>query len=610
MAYKALYRTYRPRTFAEVAGQQPIVKTLENALKTNKIAHAYLFCGPRGTGKTTMARLLAKALNCSEGMGHQCNHCSNCLEIDEGIHPDVIEIDAASNNGIDQVRDLIEKVNYLPIKGKYKVYIIDEVHNMSDNAFNALLKTLEEPPSHVIFVLATTEPHNILPTIVSRCQRYDFTKVAEEDIYAKLCEILEKENVTYEKEAVKAITTLADGGLRDALSMLDQILAYSNQSLIEEDVYMLFGLASKKEKIDFLLAIHNGDIVLALSKIQSFVEGGVDLKRLVSDLLEILKDILIYSKNHDEELLTTLSEKEAQMVSQELTIKECNTLVEQFLKMQGQLRSVSNIRTLLELVTIRLCTNEETVIEKPAKTTFSKQNYTLEEKNIDETKITENVVKTSSPNIIKETKQDNLSEAKIDDIKVPEEVATEEVTVTTFIEEKDDNPKPTDNEQKQNSAPDWLFEDDTNTDKLTINKNVDGEKNHLDDQDIIGIMVKANKLERQTLEEKWYDLDRLISDPNIGEIAALLKDGSPFILSKEILVLVYDFAKLADRVNIPANQTSLSMLVKKMLKRQVAVYAISRSESVRLRKVFFNLRQINQLPDAATIKLDINKIKR
>ena len=610
MAYKALYRTYRPRTFAEVAGQQPIVKTLENALKTNKIAHAYLFCGPRGTGKTTMARLLAKALNCSEGMGHQCNHCSNCLEIDEGIHPDVIEIDAASNNGIDQVRDLIEKVNYLPIKGKYKVYIIDEVHNMSDNAFNALLKTLEEPPSHVIFVLATTEPHNILPTIVSRCQRYDFTKVAEEDIYAKLCEILEKENVTYEKEAVKAITTLADGGLRDALSMLDQILAYSNQSLIEEDVYMLFGLASKKEKIDFLLAIHNGDIVLALSKIQSFVEGGVDLKRLVSDLLEILKDILIYSKNHDEELLTTLSEKEAQMVSQELTIKECNTLVEQFLKMQGQLRSVSNTRTLLELVTIRLCTNEETVIEKPAKITFSKQNYTLEEKNIDETKITENVVKTSSPNIIKETKQDNLSEAKIDDIKVPEEVATEEVTVTTFIEEKDDNPKPTDNEQKQNSAPDWLFEDDTNTDKLTINKNVDGEKNHLDDQDIIGIMVKANKLERQTLEEKWYDLDRLISDPNIGEIAALLKDGSPFILSKEILVLVYDFAKLADRVNIPANQTSLSMLVKKMLKRQVAVYAISRSESVRLRKVFFNLRQINQLPDAATIKLDINKIKR
>lgn len=610
MAYKALYRTYRPRTFAEVAGQQPIVKTLENALKTNKIAHAYLFCGPHGTGKTTMARLLAKALNCSEGMGHQCNHCSNCLEIDEGIHPDVIEIDAASNNGIDQVRDLIEKVNYLPIKGKYKVYIIDEVHNMSDNAFNALLKTLEEPPSHVIFVLATTEPHNILPTIVSRCQRYDFTKVAEEDIYAKLCEILEKENVTYEKEAVKAITILADGGLRDALSMLDQILAYSNQSLIEEDVYMLFGLASKKEKIDFLLAIHNGDIVLALSKIQSFVEGGVDLKRLVSDLLEILKDILIYSKNHDEELLTTLSEKEAQMVSQELTIKECNTLVEQFLKMQGQLRSVSNIRTLLELVTIRLCTNEETVIEKPAKTTFSKQNYTLEEKNIDESRITENVVKTSSPNIIKETKQDNLSEAKIDDIKVPEEVATEEVTVTTFIEEKDDNPKPTDNEQKQNSAPDWLFEDDTNTDKLTINKNVDGEKNHLDDQDIIGIMVKANKLERQTLEEKWYDLDRLISDPNIGEIAALLKDGSPFILSKEILVLVYDFAKLADRVNIPANQTSLSMLVKKMLKRQVAVYAISRSESVRLRKVFFNLRQINQLPDAATIKLDINKIKR
>ena len=159
MAYKALYRTYRPTTFKEVAGQAHIVKTLKNALACNKIAHAYLFCGPRGTGKTTMAKLLAKALNCEEGMGHQCNHCSNCIAINEGSHPDVIEIDAASNNGVEDVRDIIERVKYSPIKGKYKVYIIDEVHMMSPNAFNALLKTLEEPPANVIFILATTEPH-------------------------------------------------------------------------------------------------------------------------------------------------------------------------------------------------------------------------------------------------------------------------------------------------------------------------------------------------------------------------------------------------------------------------------------------------------------------
>ena len=192
MAYKALYRTYRPQTFEEVAGQKHIIKTLKNALATNKIAHAYLFCGPRGTGKTTMAKLFAKALNCEEGIGHQCNHCSNCIEVTEGSHPDVIEIDAASNNGVEQVRDLIDKVNYLPIKGRYKVYIIDEVHMMTTSAFNALLKTIEEPPAHVIFILATTEPHNIIPTILSRCQRYDFSKVSDGDIEERMATVLDK----------------------------------------------------------------------------------------------------------------------------------------------------------------------------------------------------------------------------------------------------------------------------------------------------------------------------------------------------------------------------------------------------------------------------------
>ena len=178
MAYKALYRTYRPTTFEEVYGQQHIVRTLKNALSENKIAHAYLFCGPRGTGKTTMARLFAKALNCEEGFGHQCNKCENCVAISEGTHPDVIEIDAASNRGIDDIRDIIDKVKYAPIKGKYKVYIIDEVHMMTPEAFNALLKTLEEPPANVVFILATTEPYKLMQTILSRVQRYDFTKVS------------------------------------------------------------------------------------------------------------------------------------------------------------------------------------------------------------------------------------------------------------------------------------------------------------------------------------------------------------------------------------------------------------------------------------------------
>jgi len=226
MAYKALYNKYRPSTFEEVAGQRSIVRTLKNAIASGKIAHAYLFCGPRGTGKTSMARLFAKALNCEKGIGQQCNACSNCQAINEGNHPDVIEIDAASNNGVDQVRDLIDKVRYAPIKGRYKIYIIDEVHMMSAGAFNALLKTLEEPPEQVIFILATTEPYKVLPTILSRCQRFDFGKIDDQDIREKLIWILDKEKVTYDEKGIDAIVSLADGGMRDALSILDQVLAY------------------------------------------------------------------------------------------------------------------------------------------------------------------------------------------------------------------------------------------------------------------------------------------------------------------------------------------------------------------------------------------------
>lgn len=219
MSYKALYRTYRPQTFEDVAGQSHVTITLQNAIKENRIAHAYLFAGPRGTGKTTIAKIFAKAINCM-GENPPCNECSNCKEITLGDHPDVIEIDAASNNGVNEVRELIDKVKYAPINAKYKVYIIDEVHMMTPEAFNALLKTLEEPPAHIVFILATTEPHKILPTIISRCQRFDFQRVDENDIITRLKYVLEEEKVDYEEEALAIISKLADGGMRDALSIL------------------------------------------------------------------------------------------------------------------------------------------------------------------------------------------------------------------------------------------------------------------------------------------------------------------------------------------------------------------------------------------------------
>ena len=290
MAYKALYRTYRPSTFEEVAGQQHIVKTIKNALASGKIAHAYLFTGPRGTGKTTMAKLLAKALNCDEGIGCQCNECENCIAINDGTHPDVIEIDAASNNGVEQVRDIIDKVKYGTILGRYKVYIIDEVHMMSAGAFNALLKTLEEPPEHVIFILATTEPHKILPTILSRCQRYDFTKVSDEDIKERMKEVLQREEITYNEAAVDLIISLADGGMRDALSILDQVLAYSGDVLNEEDVLEIFSLESQEEKIELIRSIFNGNVGDVLNRIKNYIDKGSDIKRLTSDLMDIFKN--------------------------------------------------------------------------------------------------------------------------------------------------------------------------------------------------------------------------------------------------------------------------------------------------------------------------------
>ncbi len=228
MAYVALYRAYRPQKFADVVGQEHIIKTLQNAIRINKVAHAYLFCGPRGTGKTTLAKIMAKALNCTSGPAIEpCDHCEICEGIQKGTVPDVIEIDAASNNGADDIRSLRDSVKYLPSVGRYKVYIIDEVHMLSNAAFNALLKTLEEPPQHVVFILATTEPYKLPNTILSRCQRFDFQAISTEDILKRLKIVVNQEGIRVSEEALNQIAFSAEGGMRDALSLLDQCISYS-----------------------------------------------------------------------------------------------------------------------------------------------------------------------------------------------------------------------------------------------------------------------------------------------------------------------------------------------------------------------------------------------
>ena len=593
MAYKALYRTYRPQTFEEVAGQKHIVKTLKNALATNKIAHAYLFCGPRGTGKTTMAKLFAKALNCQEGIGHICNKCSDCVEITNGSHPDVIEIDAASNNGVEQVRDLIDKVNYLPIEGKYKVYIIDEVHMMTTSAFNALLKTIEEPPAHVIFILATTEPHNILPTILSRCQRYDFTKVSDADIEERIVEILEKEGIEYDKDAVRAIIALADGGVRDALSILDQVLAFSGNTLNVDDVYSLFGLASKEDKISFIKFIANGDVTRALARINAFAEGGVDLKRLTAELLEILKDVLILKKTKSEDELTTLSEEEAEDLSAALSMKQVNEMIGAFLRAQIDFKTAPNVKTMFDIVILKLCTSEDTEEEKTLKTPAKPAPI---RQNVEEPKV-EKRIEQPAPKAEPEVKVEPAPQPVQEPVKEERVEVKVEPAPAPVVEEKKPEPQ---------AAPDWLFEDDSKEKKVV---ETDGDRYELDDDMMIKLMVTGDKELRKSLSARWKELDSYLGHPTLGDIVALIKDGKVFIATKNVIVLEYDFEKLSQKANIKENAKKIADILGKMAGHEVFTYAVSRSESVRLVTSYHNLRQISQLPRASEVKINIEELK-
>ena len=590
MAYKALYRTYRPQTFDEVAGQKHIIRTLRNALANNKIAHAYLFCGPRGTGKTTMAKLFAKALNCEEGIGHQCNQCSNCKEITEGSHPDVIEIDAASNNGVEQVRDLVDKVNYLPIKGKYKVYIIDEVHMMTANAFNALLKTLEEPPAHVIFILATTEPHEIIPTILSRCQRYDFTKVADADIEERMMTILEKEGVQYDKAAVRAIISLADGGMRDALSILDQILAYSNNTLSVNDVYSIFGLISNKEKVGLIQDINNGNISSTLEKVKNFSEGGVDIARLTQDILEILKDVLIYKKTKETTELTTLHEEDAQLLADSIDVRKLHEMIATFLKLQLDFKTASNVKTLFEVALLKLLTYEDV-----AAPIVVKKQVVVEKK----------VEPKPEPIVEPEVKPEPIVEVA--------PAPQPEVKVDPVIKQPKPQPAPIQKPEPkvekvvdETVAPDWLVDDDNEKKSVEIT----GEKYEFDDELIIKLMVIGDKELRKGISSRWDELNAYLGHPTLGDLVALLKDGSPLVATKNVLLLVYDFEKLASKVNVKTNSDRISEILRMMLGRDVFVYAISRSDSTRLVKAYQNLRQISRLPLPKDIHIELEDLRK
>ncbi len=356
MSYEVFARKYRPQTFDDLVGQAHVSRTLKNAVAQNRLAHAYLFVGPRGVGKTSTARILAKSLNCVKGPTvTPCGECDNCREIAGGNSLDVIEIDGASNNSVEDVRQLRENVRYAPAKGRYKIYLIDEVHMLSPAAFNALLKTLEEPPEHVKFIFATTEPQKVLPTILSRCQRFDLHRIAANLIAKHLQFIAEKENITLEPAAAHAIARGAEGGLRDAESMLDQLVAFCGEKISENDVLDVFGFTSEQTVVDLTGRILRRETPDAIDLLHQQSEAGKDMMRLMSDLIAYLRDLLVFKAKPDalkedvEADVQTLLAAHAEL----LTTDRLLELVDQFAAAEGRMKWAPNKMLHFEVAIIK-----------------------------------------------------------------------------------------------------------------------------------------------------------------------------------------------------------------------------------------------------------------
>lgn len=360
MSYTALYRKFRPDSFADVKGQDAIVRTLKNQIKAGRIGHAYLFCGTRGTGKTTVAKILAKAVNCEHPIdGNPCNVCETCRAIAAGTSMNVIEIDAASNNGVDNIREIREEVAYSPASGKYKVYIIDEVHMLSIGAFNALLKTLEEPPSYVIFILATTEAHKIPITILSRCQRYDFKRIERTTIVERLRELMDEEHVEAEEKALRYIAKKGDGSMRDALSLLDQCIAfYLGEKLTYEHVLDVLGAVDTDEFSRLLREILDNDVTRVILHLEELVMQGRELTQFVTDFTWYMRNLLLLkSSDHMEDVLDVSAEN-LQQLQEEAAMVRGDTLmrfIRVFSELQNQMKYASAKRVLLEVALIKLC---------------------------------------------------------------------------------------------------------------------------------------------------------------------------------------------------------------------------------------------------------------
>lgn len=485
MKYLALYRKYRPSRFEEISGQEGVVGVLKNAIKTGRISHAYLFCGPRGTGKTTTAKLLAKMVNCTNPIdGEPCGKCESCLSIFNNTNDDIIEIDAASNNGVDEIRELRDKINLVPANSKYKVYIIDEVHMLSVGAFNALLKTLEEPPSHVIFVLATTETYKVPLTISSRCQKFRFDKITVDNIVKRLEEICNIEKIVVSSDVLNEIARLADGGMRDAINLLDQLVSYKGNDITINDVYDISGVVSYEIIYELLLSSYNRDVTSIVKILDNINQSGKNISKFIEEVILFLKDVLVYKNTTDYSLILEKLDK-VKDISNLYDNKLIYSYVNELNNVLNNIKNSSYPLLLLEVALIRLVDlekNKESDLENLEKTNVKKS-----KKNVKTEKNTSNELLKND--IIKGDSSSKLSSEDLE-----------------YIE-------------------------------------------YLKDVRVNNAFVSANKSLLNKFKEKWAFVFEYLTNDKYENIVGLLKDVNIVVAGRENLIFQSKFSSIATSLN-------------------------------------------------------------
>ena len=594
MAYKALYRTYRPATFDEIAGQEHITKTFRNALKNNKIAHAYLFSGPRGTGKTSIAKIIAKAVNCEQAPAENpCNECDICRGIENNSISDVIEIDAASNNGVDEIREIRDKVKYLPGVGKYKVYIIDEVHMLSIGAFNALLKTLEEPPKHVIFILATTEPHKIPATIHSRCQRFDFRGISIPEMIERLNTIIEEEKIAIELEAVKVIAESAEGGMRDAISLLDQVVSYTDTTIVVNDVHAIKGTVSNEKLLSIADAIYKNNSIEAIKQLDDLVLMGKEAPRLVGNLIKFYRDLLIYKNiNTDEKDQLIYSQLDFIELSKKLSNNLIFFYIDALNKAQNDMKWTTNSKLYMELALIKMVDKvekQEVIIEDQFET-LKEEIKELKEKIdnfkfIPETK--EKIIEESNEEKELESffrqpaqelgnKMENpFTEPIIKDDK-PSEKVLEDDTKNEYI--KDDNPlyskedieKPKIDELKDEEVN--LF----NTPVVEPEIKVKEPYKTFDIRYVEDVLNNANREIKITMNMRWFDIERDATHSNLS-YARMITEGRLVATNDKMIIIEYVSPSICNRMMKPEIKEKITKILCDFYNKEIEYLALPKS---------------------------------